>query len=511
VFDKKYDQTLSAQLKDLAAKRAQTRMGIEQFAKFLQSVKAQVADRLNMETDDGVKIAAIARMRDASVAEVATAAADMNHTIDSEFQRANESIANKTYNFYKQFQTASIVADSLVQGFTEYVDKMISYEKASAAQREATQAGLVKSIQEHMSGPPLFNSSMNASEIERVNQLVQAAMDSSDQSAEGIRKRKAAQEALVNMMGVDAANALQNKYKQLAGNADALSASIQASMDEMSSDRVGGLEASKLGLDGVSGETQLFAKQAGGILESQKKNANDIAAKIDELLSGGSFLTNITSQELGAILTSVQNSDGVYRSQISAYQDANGASVATLGGVIEAFANLVQSSLNKTTDFLDMMSKNYTVLVKKTDAVTRTPVADVQKDLKKTLNKADVINSTLTQHQLSVGPIEEALQDRLDSLNQRNDEFMASINQQLNQYMATVHQMDGQIAVSRQDGMKKLRSALSKLTNDFQEQALNFQAERVDKSSLLQVRSDSELRSDVNQRIKLIRTLINGK
>ena len=508
IFDAKYSLTLQSELKDLSSKRAETQAGIAQFNQYLESLKTQIAGKINMDIGDVKHIAALALVRDKAVDEVRALEEEMNATIARHFKSANESIGNKTYNFYKQFQTASIVADALVQGFADYVDKIIDYENATEVQREAMQAALLKSIQDHMQNPVL-NSSMNASELNRINKLVKQAMDTSDQSAEGIRKRKAAAEALVSAVGVEAAAKLQQKYQQLASNADSLSQSIQASVEEMKSDRVAGLEGSKMGLDGVSAETQLFTNRAGGLLEAQKANSKAIAAKIDELLSGGSFLTNITAEQLGAIMKSVQNSDGVYRSQLSAYQASNIDSVATFGGVIEAFANLVQRNLEMTTDFIDMMSKNYTALVKKTDALTQTPANAVKSDVKKTKDRAEAVNASLVQHQLSVKPIEEALQERLDSLNKRNDEFRASVNKQLNDFVSTIHQMDGQVASSREGGMRKLRASLSQLLNKFREDALELQAAKVERQgSLLEMESDSQIRSDMKKRIALVKRLI---
>jgi len=509
-FDAKYALALQAELKDLSSKRAETQEGIKQFNQFLERLKTRIDGRLNTDIGDHENLAKLSAFRDEAVKEVQQLQQEMNATISRQFQTAQESISNKTYNFYKQFQTASIMADALVQGFSEYVDKMIAYENATEFQRQVTQGTLIKNIEQHMKNPVL-NSTVNGSEIERINSLAKMARDSSDMSAEGSRKRKAATEALVNAVGVEAAAKLQQKYQQMAANADALSQSIQSSVDDLRSDRVSGLEGSKLGLEGVSMETQLFANRAGGVLDAQKQNAKLIAAKIDELMSGGSFLTNITAQELGAIMKNVQSSDGVYRSQLSAYQASNLDSVATFGGVIEAFANLVQRNLGMTTDFIDMMSKNYTALVKKTDAVTLTPVNSIKAELKKTKDKADSVNGTLVQQQLSVGPIEEALQERLDSLNKRTDEFGQSVNKQLNDFVASIHQMDGQIATSREEGMRRLRAAMSSLVNQFRDEALQLQAEKVEQQgSLIEIGTDAEIRSDMKNRIALVKRLVRG-
>ena len=512
-FDSRFRQTLQAELTDLAAKRAQTIAGVSKFSQYLGSLKNTISGRINLDIGDAKKISDLSNFRDSSIKDVLGLAAELNATISSHFQQANESILNKTVNFYKQFQTASIVADSLVQGFSDYIDKIISYENATAYQREQMQASLIKSIQQHMSNPAIDVRSMNATEIDRINSLVKMAMDQSDQSAEGIKKRKAAAEALVNAVGLDAAQALDEKYQQLSSNAGALSQSIQASVDDVKSDRVSGLEGSKMGLDGVSGETQLFSMQASGLLDAQKQNANAIASKIDELLSGGSFLTNITADQLSAILKNVQGSDSLYRSQMSAYQDSNADSIATLGGVIESFANLVTDKLGITTDFLDMLTRNFTTVAKETDAKTLVPIKAIKRDLAKTKDRADFVNSTISQQVASNGPLGEALQERLNSLSKRNDDFTNSVNKQLNDFVATIHQMDSEIATSRESGMKKLRSALSQLLNQFRDQALQLQAKRVDQAnggSLLQ-ETDNEIREDMEQRIHLVKQFIQQR
>ena len=394
-------------------------------------------------------------------------------------------------------------------GFSDYVAKMIDVEKMSAKQRQAAQDTLIQSIQAHVADAPV--TLKNATEIDRVNAMVKMAMDSSDTSAEGVRRRQAAADALVNEFGVDAAQKLQAKYAQLAGNAGALSKAIDASNEDMVSDRVAGLEGSKMGLEGVGDKTQIFSNQASDLVEVQKANARALAAKIDQLLSGNSFLTNVTGDELGAILKSVQDADALHANQLSQYKGSVGVQVATLGGVVEDFGNLVQDAIGRTTDFLNQLSANYTDLVERSDAVMNDPVNAVKTDLIHVRDQAETVNATLAQHVLSITPIEDGLQERIASLSQRQDEFAANVQKQLADYVATVHKMDGDVAVSRDDGMRKLRGALANLIDGFREQALQFQSAKVDKAqgSLLETRSEREIRRDMKSRIQLVKGLLH--
>ena len=504
-------KALTSQVQVLDQKRATTKQGVDEFGHFLESMKLKIQSKMPVDLGDKARLDAVERERNSAVAEVGELQKAMNATILSNLRAANESIANKTENFYRQFQTASIVADSLVQGFADYVAKMVDYEKMTEKQRDATQQALIKSLQQHVADSPVKFT--NSTEIDRVNALVRSAMDSADESVEGQKKRKEAADALVAQFGQETADKLFAKYRLMAGNADALSASIAASQEEMTSDRVAGVQGSQLGLEGISAETQLFTTASADVIAAQKTNAAALASKIDQLLSGGSFLTNITGDQLAAILMSVQNSDNVYQTQLSAYKTSTGSNVATLGGVVQSFGELVQGALNRTTDFLDALTKNYTALVVKTDKVTRDPVNALKLDLGRTRDMAENVQNILRQHQLSVGPIEEGLEERIQSLGKRQDDFAANVKKQLDSLVSNIHKLDGDIAVSRESGMRKLRTALYDLTEGFKERALELQSERVSQNSgsLLELQSDYEIRHDMKARISLVKSLLNGK
>lgn len=509
-FDSRID-VLSEELKELGSDRATTREGTEEFVNFAVFLQQQITKRLFNDVPEDPKFNETISLRDAAVKEVSDLKSEMNRTLMKNFRAATESITNKTSNFYRQFQTASIMADSLVAGFGDYISKMIDVEKVSEAQREAQQDGLINSIQSHLSGAPVIKYK-DAQEVERVNKLVKIAMDSSDKSTEGIKRRKEAADALVNQFGADVADTLKEKYAALSGNADALVASIEESKQGIVEDRVGGLEGSKMGLEGVNAKTKIFSNQASSLVEAQKTNAAALGAKIDELLKGNSFLTNITGQELETILQSVQNSDSLYASQMSGYKGSSSNQIATLGGVVESFATLVSTAIHETSDFLNELSKNYTSLIVRTDAITKKPVADVKDELVKTREQAENTNSTLQQHLLSIEPLEEGLQDRLASLNKQQDNFAADVHKQLNGFVSNIHKMDGEIATSRETGMRKLRSAFASLIDGFREKALDYQSKRVEStpSALIETQTDSEIKRDMRQRIQLVKHLLRG-
>ena len=78
--------------------------------------------------------------------------------------------------------------------------------------------------------------------------------------------------------------------------------------------------------------------------------------------------------------------------------------------------------------------------------------------------------------------------------------------------MSQLSQLDGQVSLSRNAGMGKLRDALLSLKNNFRDQALQFQADKTqESSSLIQTKSDSDLRKDMHSRIISVKEFLRGK
>lgn len=504
-------QTLDNQMNDLNQKRSSTKQGISQFQDFLSQLEAKIRTKLVTDASDPDRIQSALNTRDSAVAEITSAETEMNRSISSHIQAANESISNKTFNFYKQFQTASLIADSLVTGFTDYITRLVAVENASEATRQVTQANLVKAIRTHLaSAPPPVNVT-NATQLARVQALVSQAMDSSNTSQAAIAQRKAAEDALVAEYGIGVARKLQDQYSMLQTNAKAFALDIEASQSTSVDDRATSVDASRMGVEGIIGKANLFQGAASGVVNASIENAQAISDKIDSLLDGGSFLTNITGSELAAILESVQNSDQMYHSNLNEFKDSSLDQVATLGGVVADFANLVSTELNRTNAFLKQLSANYTLLVKQTDAVTIDPINSIKANYTSIHDQVSTSNASLGQHLLSIGPIEEGLQERIESLSDRQDAYANSIHEELSDLANSINQLDGQVAVSRNAGMGKLRDALASLKDDFREQALQFQSMKTgSSSSLIQTQSDSEIRSDMNNRIFALKAFLRG-
>ena len=499
------------QLLELGNKRELTKSGVDKYVQYLADMKAEIVNKYFFGLAEDDKLRKTLEFRNATELEVDEMKAEMNATILNEFRFINESISNKTSNFYKQFQTASIVADSLVQGFADYVEKMISVEKMTEAQRAAMQAQVIQAIQAGVDAMP--RNVTQADQIDKVNELVRMAMNASDTSAAGMKRRADANEALLAIVGTDAAGKLKDRYSKLAGNAEALASAIDVSKAELVTDRVGSLTASKMGIDGINAGSQLFANQAGDVLETQKKNAKLIEAKVDELLSGSSFLTNISSSEFGEILISIQSSDSLHASQMSGYQESSGQQVATLGGVVEDFAQLVTVAINATTDYLNQLSANYTDLIVRTDAVTKDPVDKVKEDLARIEATAENVQSALNQQLLSITPIQDGLKERMEALLSQQDAFASSTHQQLSNLVANVHQMDGDIARSREAGMTKLRTAITSILESFRNTALDLQSKQVDDvqaSSLLQS-GEADIKKDMVARLRQVRRYLDHR
>ena len=96
---------------ELNAKRNLATAGVDGFANYLDSLKGQIQSKLFVDLGDAGKVNAAIQLRRDTVAEINGLKKEMNATIQDHFRTANESIANKTGNFYRQFQTASVVAD----------------------------------------------------------------------------------------------------------------------------------------------------------------------------------------------------------------------------------------------------------------------------------------------------------------------------------------------------------------------------------------------------------------
>ena len=494
------DSAVSAQMRNLSSVGAKTKLGIGQYTQYLEQMKNRIVDEyfFNFTSDDPV--GKLVKFKNSSIEEVANEKENLNTTILDHFAAINGSIANKTTNFYKQFQTASIVADSIVMGFSDYIDKMITVEKMSAQQRTAIQDQIIQSIQDGANSMPTNISS--ASDIDRVNRLVAMAANASDTSAAGNAARAAARQALVALVGTSAAVAMEDRFSKLSANADALSKSIDASASALVADRVDSVGASQTGVDGINESSRLFSNQAGDVLETQEKNAKELEGKIDALLSGSAFLTNVSASEFGEILNSIQASDSLHSSQQSGYQESAGQQVATLGGVVESFSKLVTIEINKTTDFINQLSANYTDLIKRTDAVTIDPVNSVKAEIEQAGSVASGASADLDSHMLSIGPIEDGLGERTDILKAQQDEFAKNTRNQLADIVASVHQMDSDIATSRAGGMQKLNSAVADLLEDFGNSALDLQSQNVPSSFL----SEGEIKLDMSRRMKFVRT-----
>jgi hypothetical protein len=351
---------------------------------------------------------------------------------------------------------------------------------------------------------------MNTSEISRVNELAKLAMDSTDQSSDGVQKRERAKQALIDAMGTDLAAEMMKRYEGLSGNSKAIAESIEASKSEFTSEQERLVGASQLGVEGINEESLLFSSIADGEIEGQKLRANELGAKIDELLSNGEFLKSVSSEELTRILKSVQEGDQIRRNKLSMYKDQSAGHIATIGGTLEAFAKLVDQEIKQTRDYLDQLSANFTRIAMTSGGKFKEVLGSAMKNISKIGDNADVINQTLRSDMLSIGPIEEGLEERLNELMENQNKFAAKTRRDIKDLIKKVDDMNNEISVGRVSSLEKLRNSNTQLSDSFRSKAMEYQANKADivsrksssRYSFIESESNKEIRQDIRRRIK---------
>jgi len=502
---------LNSELSEMSTRAEKTRLALSSLFQYFESLKGTIVKKYNeIPPNDGKAISDFLNYRNTILDEIVKSRRDLNMTIEEKFRTISDYINNKTSNYYKEFQTASIFADSIVEGFREYVDKMIAFEKITSAQRNSTEEKMIESIEASFgnSSKSLTEamSRMNASEIERINGLAVLAMNTTDQSADGIRRRQEANRMLIDALGADLAAQMMRRYEGLSGNSDEMAKAIESAKVDLTRDQERELAASRLGVDGINSKSLLFSTMADNEIESQKSRATEIGTKIDELLSNSDFLRNVSSQELGKVLESVQEGDQVRHSKLSAYREESANNIATLGGTVGAFANLVDSQIHKTRDYLDALSANFTRISMTSGSLFNAVLDSAIKNISGISDIADSTNQTLRSDMASILPIQDGLSERLDSLITSENEFAWKTQKEIRELVNRVVGMDNQISIGRVESMQRLRDAMTQLSSGFRDKAMEYQQMKADKSSLIETSSNRIIRQDIAQRINHLQT-----
>jgi hypothetical protein len=395
-------------------------------------------------------------------------------------------------------------------GFQDYVDKMISFEKLTDKERRNVEEKILASIQASFGnsthGLTTALSQLNTSEISRVNELAKLAMDTTDQSADAVKKREAAKQSLIDELGTDLATQMMQRYEGLSGNSKALANSIEASKAEYASNQENFLAASELGVKGINQESLLFSTIADNEIEGQKSRANELGNKIDDLLSSSDFLKNITSEELGQVLKSVQEGDQMRRNKLSKYKEESSGQIATLGGVIGSFATLVDLEIEKTRDYLDQLSSNFTRVSMTSGSLFNAVLGEAVTNISRIGARTDGINQTLHSDMLSIGPIQDGLNERLVELIENENKFAEKTRHDLGELVNRVAGMNSQISVGRVRGMQKLRNAITQLSDTFRTKAMEYQSQKADlvsRSSFFE--TNHKIVDDIKRRIESVR------
>jgi hypothetical protein len=501
---------LSAKLTQLSSTSATAESGLSSLFDYFEKLKGSIAKKLSeLPPSDLKTIEDLIAFRQSAVDEVDAGRANLNGTIVDKFRVINETIENKTSNFYKQFQTASIFADSLVQGFSDYIDKMIAFEKLTEEQRIANQASLIATIQANANATDVQAAlkNLNSSEIDRINALVAQASDTSDQSAAGVERRRAANQALIDAMGTEVAEEMMQRYQGLQANSQALAQSLQKASDEYSSNREASIAAAQLGVNGINSQSVSFSNIADDTIGEQKARASELGKAIDSLLSNSTFLQNISATEFGKVLQSVQESDQLSYNQLSAYKASNGAQAATLEGVVRDFSVLMEQEINRTREFLDALSANFTDISKHTSVLSESAMGEILSNLSSVDGKVDGMKSTLNSDVLSIGPIQEGVEGRLSQLMENENKFAGNTQSQLRELVSRVESLNSDVAMARDEDMRRLRSALTQMSEDFRNKAIQMQSEKV-VGGFIETKSSRDIKADLSERINVLRRYV---
>ena len=495
---------LTSKLSELLTTASTAESGLSSFFNYLEKLKGSIATKLSEVPPSELKqLQDLADYRQSVLDEVEANKAGLNGTIMDKFRVINETIENKTTNFYKQFQMASIFADSLVQGFADYVNKMIAYEKLTEKQRGDSQAQLIATIQRNANATEIQNAlrGMNSSEIDRINKLVAEASDTTDQSASGIERRRAANQALIDAMGTKIASDMMERYRGLQANSEALAKSLQSASDEYASNREASIAAAQLGVDGINSQSLLFSNIADENISDQKARASELGKAIDSLLSNSTFLQNISTAEFGKILKSVQESDQLSFSRLGSYRSSNKEQVATLNGVVGDFSFLVEQEVNRTREFLDALSANFTNVSRHTNFLSDSVMGDLKQNLSAVFDKIDSTNTTLNSDRLSIDPIQEGVEGRLAQLVDNQNVFADKAQSELRQLVARVDALDSAVAMARDKDIRRLRSSLTQMTEDFRSRAIQMQSAV---GGFIETESSRDIKEDLGRRVSIL-------
>jgi hypothetical protein len=256
-----------------------------------------------------------------------------------------------------------------------------------------------------------------------------------------------------------------------------------------------------LGVDGINSQSLLFSKIADDNIADQKARASELGKAIDSLLSNSTFLQNISTAEFGKILKSVQESDQLSFSRLGSYRSSNKEQVATLNGVVGDFSFLVEQEVNRTREFLDALSANFTNVSRQTNFLSDSMMGDVKQNLSAVFDKIDSTNTTLNSDRLSIEPIQEGVEGRLAQLVDNQNVFADKAQSELRQLVARVDALDSAVAMARDKDIRRLRSSLTQMTEDFRSRAIQMQSAV---GGFIETDSSQDIKEDLGRRVSML-------
>ena len=442
-----------------------------------------------------------------SKADALTKIQDTWTALQSAMQTVNGSTAQKVSQFRASVNESIATSDTIVKNFTDYLDAMVDYERKTAASRLAVQRGILMNIMQHALASNSTGSATASREMmSRLRAVLGTAQSTVNASSAQLASQKAAQDALINSFGLSTAQKVDALLGKLQGNSDAFVGAINASSSISAGDSQAMLRAAGMGVEGVVG-------LANGIAGSVDLALNDTAARYRDsqvamaaLSAETDGLSNITQDQLTAVLEAMMSSQAMFSGELDAAKKNNSESIALISGVVRDFVTLVNQTLAESDDLIASVDANYTNASMQLDSKMSTILGFISREASKISDSAEGSSQSLKALLTRNGAMEDGIQTRLTQLSQQQDAFAKSVHDQLQGYIARLNEDSSKLATARQSATNKLYDALHNANTEFAAHAAEWQSERLAASSpsLIEIRqmSDDQLVADVNRHLR---------
>jgi hypothetical protein len=488
----KYSQFVASQSDGLKGTVTNASSSVGKFQNLVESTVGRIGSlSTGLETFARNATKFIADQLNATDDVLGDAQADVEQTLQQAWDQFNEvqssvngSTANKLSAFRQAVNESIVSGDATVKEFTNYINGMVEYEKASAAGRIAVQQGLLNSIianAMNSTGPGSDNAS--AELLARLQSVMGTANSAMNASSDSTQKSKLAQQAMINMFGLTTANQVHGLFEKLSQNTDAFGAAVNGSAATAGSQSVRILQSVGLGSKGLVDFASQISTSVGAALTDAQTNYANSESAIAALASKTNDLSNITQSQLTAILQAMASSQSMYSSALDHSKKQNSGNVASLSGVIGDFVTLVNQTLAESDDLISAVDTNYTDATQKLSAKMDTVLGFISREANSIAASADSSSRQLKSLLTSSGPIEDGIRQRLEELAAQQDKFATSVHDQLTGFVSRLSDDNDKISNARLAATNKLYDTLHRASAQFASNAAAWQAQALEKSN----------------------------